>query len=146
MSRGSLVRKIPKGGSGTFRTRLVSRRSGLNVMTNMNSQETDTDIPTMDMSIFKMLDAPVIDGIQARLGQVILPRRKAMRTPHHIAVTSRGVVPHLSQDVFRQHTEVDGVYMALEDCALNVESLSLSLSHTHTHTLSLILKSLFAKE
>ena len=78
-----------------------------------------TDMPTSDMSIFKILDAPVIDGVQARLGQVTLPGRKAVRTPHHIAVTSRGVVPHLSQDVFRQHTDVNGVYMALEDCEWN---------------------------
>lgn len=54
----------------------------------------------------------------ARLGQLSRKNRGVIDTPHYIPVTSRGVVPHLSQDMLRKHTDVKGAYVALEDCKL----------------------------
>ncbi|KAJ9616960.1 hypothetical protein H2200_000680 [Cladophialophora chaetospira] len=51
----------------------------------------------------------------ARLGQLSLRGRASISTPHFIATTSRGVVPHLSQDNLQRHTEVSAVYLPLED-------------------------------
>jgi len=51
-----------------------------------------------------------------RLGKLALKGRKEILTPGFIANTSRGVVPHLTADVQEAHTQIGGVYMALEDC------------------------------
>ena len=51
-----------------------------------------------------------------RLGQLLSYGRPPIHTPHYVAATSRGVVPHLSQDVFQKHTDIRAVYMGLEDC------------------------------
>lgn len=51
-----------------------------------------------------------------RLGRLSLPGRHVIETPHYLANTSRGVVPHLSQDNFAQQSNISGVYAALEDC------------------------------
>ena len=51
-----------------------------------------------------------------RLGQLVSHGRPPIHTPHYVAATSRGVVPHLSQDVFQKHTDISAVYMGLEDC------------------------------
>ncbi len=51
-----------------------------------------------------------------RLGQILSRGRPPIHTPHYIAASSRGVVPHLSQDVFQKHTDISAVYMGLEDC------------------------------
>lgn len=51
-----------------------------------------------------------------RLGRLCLPGRKAIDTPHYIAISSRGAVPHLSQDTFAKQTHINGIYVALEDC------------------------------
>ncbi|KAI5816964.1 tRNA-guanine transglycosylase family protein [Pyronema omphalodes] len=50
----------------------------------------------------------------ARLGQLIT-RSGKIHTPNFIAPSSRGVVPHLSQDNLRDHTKIPGVYVAIED-------------------------------
>jgi hypothetical protein len=50
-----------------------------------------------------------------RLGRLVC-KNVQMDTPTFIAPTSRGVVPHLSMDNLRDHTDVRGVYVALEDC------------------------------
>ena len=60
-------------------------------------------------SSHNLLDAP-------RLGQVLSVGRLPVHTPHYVAKTSRGVVPHLSQDVFQKHTDISAVHMGLEDC------------------------------
>jgi queuine tRNA-ribosyltransferase len=39
-----------------------------------------------------------------------------MQTPNYFPNTSRGIIPHISQDVQAKHMNVAGVYMALEDC------------------------------
>ena len=58
-------------------------------------------------------------GTGARLGRLALPRRKPIATPHFLATTSRGVVPHLTQDNFASATDISGVYVGLEDCKLD---------------------------
>lgn len=55
-------------------------------------------------------------GIGARLGRLSIAGRNAIETPHYLGITSRGVVPHLSQDIFARDTGVSGVYVPLEDC------------------------------
>jgi queuine tRNA-ribosyltransferase subunit QTRTD1 len=56
----------------------------------------------------------------ARLGRLAVEGRKALETPGFIAVTSRGVVPHMTPDVIAAHAQFGGVHMALEDCRSHV--------------------------
>lgn len=51
-----------------------------------------------------------------RVGRLALPGRQLIETPHYLGNTSRGVVPHITQDTFRRDTHITGVYYALEDC------------------------------
>ncbi|EXJ94006.1 hypothetical protein A1O1_02399 [Capronia coronata CBS 617.96] len=51
----------------------------------------------------------------ARLGQLTLRSRPTIKTPHYIVPTSRGVIPHLSQDNVQKHTKIAAVYLPLED-------------------------------
>lgn len=51
-----------------------------------------------------------------RLGRLLRFGRKVVETPHYVATTSRGVVPHISQDTLRKHTMVSSIYIGLEDC------------------------------
>lgn len=51
-----------------------------------------------------------------RLGKLIVQGRTAINTPHYLAVSSKGFVPHLSQDMARKSTDIQGIYAALEDC------------------------------
>lgn len=53
---------------------------------------------------------------ESRRGEIHFPGRKIIETPHYVALSSRGAVPHLSQDVMRDHTSINGLYAALEDC------------------------------
>lgn len=57
-------------------------------------------------------------SLAPRLGRLSIPGRATLNTPHHIAITSRGVVPHLAHDVLRKHTDINSLYFALEDCEL----------------------------
>ncbi|KAJ4330747.1 hypothetical protein N0V87_009727 [Didymella glomerata] len=50
-----------------------------------------------------------------RLGRLSLPKRKSIPTPGFIGNTSRGVIPHISQDNFSKNLNLNGVYVALED-------------------------------
>lgn len=52
----------------------------------------------------------------ARLGELTLRQRHRINTPHYVASTSRGAVPHLSPDNLARHTRISAVYLALEDC------------------------------
>ena len=56
------------------------------------------------------------NGLGPRLGRLSLPGKRPIETPHYLGITSRGVVPHISQDNFREHTNLRGVYVPLEDC------------------------------
>ncbi|KAJ9504273.1 hypothetical protein H2202_000329 [Exophiala xenobiotica] len=51
----------------------------------------------------------------ARLGQLTAHGRPTINTPHYIAPTSRGVIPHLSHDNLQKHTRISAVYVPLED-------------------------------
>lgn len=57
-------------------------------------------------------------GLGPRLGTITFKGRAPLQTPHYIALSSRGAVPHLSQDVMRKHTNIKGIHAALEDCEL----------------------------
>ena len=63
----------------------------------------------------KRLD-PKPSGLGPRLGTIALKGRAPLPTPHYLALSSRGAVPHLSQDVMRKHTDIKAVHVALEDC------------------------------
>jgi queuine tRNA-ribosyltransferase subunit QTRTD1 len=51
-----------------------------------------------------------------RIGTLALRGRTPIQTPHYVGNTSRGVVPHLSQDNQRRHSKFSSLYMPLEDC------------------------------
>lgn len=51
-----------------------------------------------------------------RLGQLIVQGRPAIPTPAFIAPTSRGVIPHVTQDILSKLTRVPALYIGLEDC------------------------------
>ena len=46
-----------------------------------------------------------------------------MHTPHFIPVSSRGAIPHVSQDNMRNHTSLTSMYAALEDCETAIQNL-----------------------
>lgn len=73
-----------------------------------------TSAQLVEMRIFTIQKAFESAGL--RLGRLSLPGKKVLDTPNYIGNTSRGVVPHLSPDNFRSHTNLPGVYLALEDC------------------------------
>ena len=54
--------------------------------------------------------------LSPRLGRLSLPGRNAIETPHYIGLTSRGVIPHLSQDNLARLSSISGAYVSLEDC------------------------------
>ena len=56
-------------------------------------------------------------ALAPRLGRLTLAGRKNIVTPAFIGNTSRGIVPHISQDNFRKTADINGVYVPLEDCA-----------------------------
>lgn len=58
-----------------------------------------------------------------RLGSLSLAPRKLIQTPHYVATTSRGSVPHITSDLMRRYTGIASVYIALEDCALTSMAL-----------------------
>ena len=55
-------------------------------------------------------------GLGPRLGRLSIAGRKAIETPHFLGITSRGVVPHLTQDTLARDTSINGVFVPLEDC------------------------------
>ena len=71
----------------------------------------------VDIQSFQLQKCNVF-GDGARLGTLCFNNRNPIETPHYLAITSRGAVPHLSQDTMRENSEIKGVYVALEDCTL----------------------------
>lgn len=55
-------------------------------------------------------------ALAPRLGRIAVAGRKTILTPAFIGNTSRGIVPHVSQDNFRKTDSINGVYVPLEDC------------------------------
>lgn len=70
------------------------------------------DLPDEMFTIIKQTTST----LSPRLGRLALPSRNPIQTPHFLASTSRGVVPHLTPDTFRRDTSISAVYLALEDC------------------------------
>ena len=64
--------------------------------------------------------------LSPRLGRLSLPGRNAIETPHYLGLTSRGVIPHLSQDNLARLSSISGVYAALEDCEFLASSIPLA--------------------
>lgn len=67
----------------------------------------------LDFTLLKTTGA-----LAPRLGRLTLPGRKPIVTPALLGNTSRGVIPHISQDNYRKYMQDNGVYIALEDCNL----------------------------
>lgn len=64
---------------------------------------------------FDLLESqPAAD--HARLCRLSFRGRVPMETPNYVAASSRGAVPHISQDMMRDNTAVKSMYTALEDC------------------------------
>lgn len=82
-------------------------------MTNEASPPNLTQLPP-EMLEFALLKTS--GALAPRLGRLTLPGRKTILTPGFLGNTSRGAVPHISQDNFRS-VSINGVYVALEDCA-----------------------------
>lgn len=53
---------------------------------------------------------------EPRLGHLTFEGRSPIDTPHYVAVSSRGAIPHLSQDMTRDNTSIRAMYTAVEDC------------------------------
>lgn len=66
--------------------------------------------------LFELLDHSHLAAIGPRLGRLAVKSRQDLDTPNFLAVSSRGVVPHLTPDVISAHSRIGGVHMALEDC------------------------------
>ena len=64
---------------------------------------------------FQLL-GPQSDNNGPRIGSLDFQGRNPIVTPHYVAVTSRGAVPHLSQDMTRDNTSIRALYTAVEDC------------------------------
>ena len=81
----------------------------------------DTPKPDLSQLPPEMLDFTLLKttgALAPRLGRLTLPGRKPIVTPALLGNTSRGVIPHISQDNYRKNMQDNGVYIALEDCNL----------------------------
>lgn len=79
----------------------------------------ETPLPKLDQLPPEMLEFAIqksAGALAPRLGRLSLPKRKSILTPGFIGNTSRGVIPHITQDNFSKSLNLDGVYVALEDC------------------------------
>ncbi|KAF2269421.1 tRNA-guanine transglycosylase [Lojkania enalia] len=66
----------------------------------------------------EMLEFTILKSTTAlapRLGRVSLPGRKDILTPGFLGNTSRGAIPHISQDNFRKCVGLNGIYVPIED-------------------------------
>lgn len=64
---------------------------------------------------FEILSHIDSNVVGPRLGRLRVQGRREIETPDFMAVSSRGVVPHVTPDVIA-NTQIGGVHMALEDC------------------------------
>lgn len=75
-------------------------------------------------TMFKVTTASTSGAV--RSGLLGLPNRQAIKTPHYLALASRGAIPHLTQDNVIKHTDICGAYMAVEDCKFILVQQSLA--------------------
>ncbi|MCJ1250902.1 hypothetical protein MMC30_008130 [Trapelia coarctata] len=73
------------------------------------------DVQTLSGAPSFKLAKPFNDKLGPRVGYFSFPGRQPIETPHYIAISSRGAVPHLSQDTMRESTSIKGLYAGLED-------------------------------
>ncbi|KAH8702116.1 tRNA-guanine transglycosylase family protein [Talaromyces proteolyticus] len=71
-------------------------------------------LPEQMPSPFSLLH-PAPSVLAPRVGKFVIPGRKIIQTPHYVAITSRGTIPHLAPDVIREHTSIGSLYLGLED-------------------------------
>ncbi|TGO23255.1 hypothetical protein BPAE_0138g00080 [Botrytis paeoniae] len=64
---------------------------------------------------FQILNTLDHNASGPRIGRITLEGRKDLETPDFLAITSRGVIPHMTPDVIAAHAKVPGVHFALED-------------------------------
>ncbi|KAF1918656.1 tRNA-guanine(15) transglycosylase-like protein [Ampelomyces quisqualis] len=75
-------------------------------------------LPKLDPMPPEMIEFTLLKttgALAPRLGRIALAGRQNMVTPAYIGNTSRGIVPHISQDNFRKTADINGVYVPLED-------------------------------
>lgn len=60
--------------------------------------------------------SPAVPVLGPRVGNLALASRQAISTPHYVPLTSRGAVSHIAHDVMRKETEINSLYIGLEDC------------------------------
>ena len=95
----------------------TSSRTTVKTLTMASTEHRQLDqLPDEMFSIIKSTS----HHLTPRLGSLTLPGRNAIQTPHYLGLTSRGMIPHISQDNFAQLAAVTGVYAALEDCAYHL--------------------------
>ncbi|KAJ4293520.1 hypothetical protein N0V90_008803 [Kalmusia sp. IMI 367209] len=91
----------------------------------------EAPVPDLSQLPPEMLDFTLLKttgALAPRLGRLSLPRRNPILTPAFLGNTSRGVIPHISQDNFRKYVGNNGVYVALEDSAHTNTEISLLTS------------------
>lgn len=76
----------------------------------MDPDSIGTEVPKDPDMYFRLLSP----SSGPRLGRLAL-NKVTIDTPSFIAPASRGAVPHLSHDNLRDHTNIKGIYVALED-------------------------------
>lgn len=75
---------------------------------------------------FELRDTSSTERVQ-RLGKLSLKNRIPIDTPHFFPISSRGCVPHFSQDMTRSVSSINGIYVALEDCECSSHAISRGL-------------------
>ena len=94
----------------------------------MDPLEADSPARLSDAMLKFVLEHAASSETAARLGQLTAWGRPTINTPHYIAPTSRGVIPHLSHDNLQKHTRISAVYVPLEDCTCVLSAISCALT------------------
>ncbi|KAL8656333.1 MAG: hypothetical protein Q9210_000323 [Variospora velana] len=71
-------------------------------------------------------------GCILRRGRLSLKGREPIDTPCYLPPSSRGCVPHITQDTARSNTGIKGIYIALEDFLEKVNDQDLPIYNTPT--------------
>lgn len=75
----------------------------------------DPETSGIQRMTFSLL-GPAAPVLGTRVGSLALASRHTISTPHYVPLTSRGAVSHIAHDVMRKETEINSLYMGLEDC------------------------------
>jgi hypothetical protein len=85
-------------------------------------------------TMFKVTTSSTSSAV--RTGVLSLPNRQAIKTPHYLALASRGAIPHLTQDNVAKNTNIRGAYMAAEDCTFLICNTRLTSEADRTRVLT----------